>query len=99
MYAVFANYTGDKVYRTNTKVLVTQPNIGNYGESIQILARSRGGRLVYKWVRGKYLYNVRVAWLPVHLRQFCGTSSLTKEGAEEFIRRTVLSERIKAVYV
>lgn len=69
--------------RTGSLVWVVFTNPGRGGESLFVLARSRGGRLIQTWIGTKRLTNLRAAWVPEHLRDRVSLWD-TKESAAEW---------------
>lgn len=59
------NYlTGTRVAVAGSRAFVVCINPGNDNDRIEVLVRSRSGRLVRKWEAMHRLYNFRVKWLP-----------------------------------
>lgn len=67
--------------RLGSLVWVANTNQGSGGENLEVIARSRSGRLVRAWVACKYLVNLRAAWVPEHLRDDCAWWA-TREAAQ-----------------
>ena len=61
-WGVAANFAGDKVYKPGARVYVLC--VDGSLESARVSGRSRGGRIVEKWVRFKRLAKFRARMMP-----------------------------------
>lgn len=77
----------DRALRHGAKVWIVNGTGGAGWERFVVLAMSRGGRRITKWVLTTRLNNFRAAWVPPHLQDavcyFRGTRALAAETADK----------------
>lgn len=88
--------TRKKYLRQNSKAWIVNGWSGGGYERVQIVCRTKGGRLVQKWIALKFLTNFRACWIPPFLKSWGVYSTGTKENmkleAERFNNRFYLKE-------
>lgn len=80
-YGIVANVSSsDSCLRMSSKAYLIGGAGGQGYERFEWFGRSRGGRLIVKWVTTKRFNNFRCAWIPEHVRKaahgcvyLCGT--------------------------
>jgi len=74
----------DSCLRLGSKAWVAMSDGGNGFERVPIVGRTRGGRLVHKWVPLRRLYNFRPAFVQPHLdREITFARANDKEALRE----------------
>jgi len=67
-YGIVANVTGiDRFVRQGSKAWLSGGTGGEGWYKFQWICRTRGGRLIEKWMPTERLSNFRCAWIPKHI--------------------------------
>lgn len=69
VFGVVANVRTDASLRLGAKVWIVDGWGGGAWERVYVRGLSRPGETIRKWIAAKALENIRVAWVPEHLRE------------------------------
>ena len=93
-YGIVANIVEtDRFLRTGSKAWLIGGTGGEGWERFVWVGRTRGGRLVRKWVKTKRLSNFRCAWIPQHIKELA-KGELYISGNQNEIKEVALAMQI-----
>lgn len=81
MYGLVANVIIDKGLRTNARVAILACR--NKAEGVEVYGFNRYGRTITKFTSWKRLTNVRVSFIPEHVRRYYSLSWADKDEAKK----------------